>query len=74
MRTMFADPSLAACWQAVRDADILPLGWRLRKALHAIFPNATRHTKAVLKLFHRRYWRARRAAQLAAAPDKGSPP
>jgi glycosyltransferase involved in cell wall biosynthesis len=73
MRAMFAKPSLAACLQAVREADILPLGWRLRKALHAIFPNATRYTKSVLQLFHRRYWRARRAAR-EAAQDKGSTP
>lgn len=47
--------------QALRDAATLPLGWRLRKMLHTVFPNATLRVKSILQLFHRRYWRARRA-------------
>ena len=56
-------------WQAMRDAAPLPLGWRVRKMLHVVFPNATLRIKSVLQLFHRRYWRARRANRTA--EDKG---
>jgi glycosyltransferase involved in cell wall biosynthesis len=52
-------------WRALHEASKLPLGWRLRKLLHSVFPNATFLVKTVLQLFHRRYWRARRAERQA---------
>jgi hypothetical protein len=56
-------------WRALREAGDLPLDWRLRKLLHSAFPNATFRLKGMLQLFHRRYWRARRAERQARHPE-----
>ena len=63
LRTLMREPPWSERWRALLEAGDLPLGWRLRKLLHSMFPNATFRLKAVLQLFHRRYWRARRAAR-----------
>jgi glycosyltransferase involved in cell wall biosynthesis len=69
LRTLMRELPWRERWRALREAGDLPLGWRLRKLLHAAFPNATFHLKAVLQLFHRRYWRARRAERQARRAD-----
>ena len=56
-------------WRALREANKLPFDWRVRKLLHSLFPNATFVVKGVLQLFHRRYWRARRAERQGQQAD-----
>lgn len=63
LRQLASRPPWPRRWQAFKDAAPLPWMWRLRKILHITFPNATLHTKALLRLFHRRYWRARRSTR-----------
>lgn len=41
-------------WAAFRGATGLPTWWRLRKLLHAAFPDATLRVKRGLSIFHRR--------------------
>jgi glycosyltransferase involved in cell wall biosynthesis len=41
-------------WAALREAAPLPLGWRLKKMLHVVFPHATLVVKRKLSVFHRR--------------------
>lgn len=41
-------------WAAFREAEQLPLVWRLRKMLHAAFPQAVLWVKRGLSMFHRR--------------------
>jgi glycosyltransferase involved in cell wall biosynthesis len=60
-------PHWSACWQALKDAAPLPLGWRLRKLLHATFPKVTLCAKSMVQPLHRRYWRARREAKRGGA-------
>jgi glycosyltransferase involved in cell wall biosynthesis len=66
LQALRAAPALAMRFRAVREAPLLPLGWRLRKLLHATFPNATFRIKRSVRVFHRRYWRERRAAKSGA--------
>ena len=74
LRALRRMPSLRERWSALREAHKLPIGWRVRKLLHSEFPNATFLVKGVLQLFHRRYWRARRAERQAPHADVGQHP
>ena len=65
LRTLMRELTWRERWRALREAGSVPLGWRVRKLLHSAFPNATFRLKSVLQLFHRRYWRARRAERQA---------
>lgn len=61
LRALASRPPWPARIEAFKAASPLPATWRARKILHITFPNATLHIKRFLQLFHRRYWRARRA-------------
>ena len=74
LRVLLNHPSWTARWRALRDAAPLPMGWRLRKLLDTAFPNAAFRIKSTLRVFHRRYWRGRRAAIHAAAQASQRPP
>ncbi len=47
-------PNRAELWAVYRRAHSLPMKWRLKKMLHVMYPNATRHVKRMLNLFHRK--------------------
>lgn len=72
LRALLSQPTWPERWHALREARVLPLGWRSRQVLHSVFPNATLRVKSILKLFHRRYWRARRAERRGTANEKGA--
>lgn len=72
LRTLLRRPPWGERWQAFAEAGALATDWRLRKLLHSAFPNATLRVKAVLQIFHRRYWRARRIARTEASKSRTS--
>ena len=74
LRTLMRELRWPDRWHAFREAGELPLGWRLRKLLHSVFPGATFRLKRVLQLFHRRYWRARRSERQALRAKLERPP
>ncbi len=61
LRVLLTHPTWSVCWRAMREASPLSLGWRLRRLLDTVFPDAALRVKRVLQVFHRRYWRSRRA-------------
>lgn len=46
-------PTREERWRMFRQAQYLPVGWRFKKLLHALYPNATMHVKRGLAVFHR---------------------
>jgi glycosyltransferase involved in cell wall biosynthesis len=73
LRVLIGDATWGERWRALHESGDLALGWRLRKLLHAAFPNATFRFKGLLQYFHRRYWRARRAERLARLQELNRP-
>jgi len=74
LRTLMRELSWGERCRALHEAAPLPFDWRLRKLLHSAFPNASFRVKSMLQLFHRRYWRARRAERQAQRANLGRHP